>query len=98
MAPIFLPNELWLNVINHLARDDLPSISRTSKLLHQLAEPILYEELDTAKSRTGKAVECFFRTMIRRPELARHVKHANFNVMYDYEARDFTTLDLSSFT
>ncbi|CZR59087.1 uncharacterized protein PAC_08979 [Phialocephala subalpina] len=42
MVPTFLPNEIWIDVMKRLPADDLPSVSRTPKLLHQLVEPILH--------------------------------------------------------
>lgn len=41
--PKELPNEVWLNVLGHLGRHDLASISRSNKALRELARPLFYK-------------------------------------------------------
>ncbi|KAJ7067631.1 hypothetical protein C8F01DRAFT_1121915 [Mycena amicta] len=36
------PNELWLEILQHIPRDQLPSISSTNRLLRQLTRPLLF--------------------------------------------------------
>lgn len=97
-----LPNELWLQALELVPRTDLPSVSRASKHLHELAEPILYHDFDSTKHKDGpnKALVYLLRTIVNRPDLARHVKNVILRVMVDPHAErlQFGTLDMSFLT
>lgn len=67
-----LPNELIVAILNHLPRDDLPSVSLTNKRLHDLVEPILYSTF----TQTGDLASWhFLRTIAEKPHLCRFVRH-----------------------
>ncbi|KAE8450197.1 hypothetical protein EG329_006978 [Mollisiaceae sp. DMI_Dod_QoI] len=101
MAP-FLANELWNAILSLLPRDDLPSISRTSKQLHQVVEPMLYHTFDATKHNDGpgKAVVYFLRTLLNNPGLASNVKNVTLRVMARSNGvrTEFGTLDMFFFT
>ncbi|KAJ7051838.1 hypothetical protein C8F01DRAFT_1173082 [Mycena amicta] len=40
------PNELWLEILQYIPRDQLPSISSTNRLLRQLTRPLLFACLE----------------------------------------------------
>lgn len=68
----YIPNDVLLTILEHVPQRDLTSVSLLNQQFHFLTEPILYSTFTQISQRK---VPTFLRTIIERPELARHFKN-----------------------
>lgn len=68
-----LSTELDENILQRLAQSELSLISRTSKYYWALAEPVLYKSVTFSKHQNYELV-CFFLTILKRNDLAKHIR------------------------
>ncbi|KAJ6440998.1 F-box-like domain-containing protein [Purpureocillium lavendulum] len=84
---VSLPTELHREVLSLLQRDSLAALCRTCKACREYAEPFLYQSFlyffrseDREPPHYDPLIHPFFAAVWRRPELAAHVKRADFCV------------------
>ncbi|KAI9711681.1 MAG: hypothetical protein M1812_007114 [Candelaria pacifica] len=87
MSWTLLPVELWDMILDCTNQKDLPSLNRVCTLLKRLTDPYLHAQLadldwtggdwSQVKQRTPR-IHFLLRSIINRPELANHIKHAKF--------------------
>ncbi|KAI9877136.1 MAG: hypothetical protein M1830_004711 [Pleopsidium flavum] len=79
-----LPVELWDLILHHVAQKDLATLNSVCETLHILTEPLLYAEIRWTEgepsevSQRSPRIHLLLRSILNRPELAFHIKHAHF--------------------
>ncbi|MCJ1473129.1 hypothetical protein MMC13_001780 [Lambiella insularis] len=90
-----LPNEVVVMIVSVVdGRKTLAAISRVCKVLHKIAEPMLYRRLEVEwDNDTGLSlsVHKLLRSFLGRPELALQVHHVTFENHCDYITEDLAT-------
>lgn len=72
---INLPNELLVHIFSDLDCFDLAPVSRASRRLHAVVEPLLYQHVSLGTRRPSPPViRLFLRTLLSRPVLAGYVR------------------------
>jgi hypothetical protein len=76
-------------------RKTLLALSLTCKRLHEIAEPFIWDMIETDQESKGSVGDLvrILATMMRRPELARHVKALAFRHYYDENPRPFSDVE-----
>lgn len=106
MSLLNLSTELILLIASHLRQVDLLNISLVCKQLNVMAEPELYREYNNPRL-YNRSLWPFIRRLIRRPELAKHVRSVDlfeweyvdtlepleFNGRIDDDREDFRKLE-----
>lgn len=79
-----LPVELWDLIFYHLAQKDLALLNSVCKTLHVLTEPVLYAGIKWTEGKQSEVslrrpkIHLLLRSLLNRPDLALHIKHAQF--------------------
>lgn len=79
-----LPNELKIQIIQHVDRKSLPAVLRVNSTFHDIGEPLLYHTIilkpfPSKSQLLGTATQCL-NTVIRRPAVAAAVHSIGLNL------------------
>jgi hypothetical protein len=82
-----LSSDLLLYILDFLSLRTITSLCRTSKALHRLCTPRLYQNVNLAYTRSPfKAQEAFAYSLARYPDIADRVKKLNWSLWTNYSA------------
>jgi hypothetical protein len=87
------PEDIWASSPIICGVRTLHALCLSSRLLRELAEPLLYEVF---KQSHPRQVPLFLRTVIDRPDLAERVKHVNLRARSNHKTKGL--IDMKSFS
>ncbi|KAJ6510992.1 hypothetical protein C8R45DRAFT_965816 [Mycena sanguinolenta] len=89
----WLPNEVLVHIIQHSPKADQASLSRVSRLFHDLCLPVLYR---VVKIKDSRAVTSFCSSVLENPSRADIVRSFAADWPYSYSQRPRSDLLLTS--